>query len=84
MAKMIQLRNVPEALHRKLKARAAQAGKSLSDYLLEQIKREAEAPTIEELIAQLASRSPVKSRISTAEIIREEREKRDRQLERRR
>ena len=34
MSKMIQLRNVPDALHRKLKSRAAQAGMSLSDYLL--------------------------------------------------
>jgi plasmid stability protein len=84
MAKMIQLRNVPEELHRKLKTRAAHAGKSLSDYLLEQIKREAEAPTIEELIERLAALPPVKSKKSPAEIIREEREKRDRQLDRRR
>ncbi len=84
MAKMIQLRNVPDELHRKLKARAAHAGKSLSDYLLEQIKRDAEAPTMEELIARLESRSPVKSRISTADILRQEREKRDKQLDRRR
>lgn len=33
MKKMIQIRNVPEAVHRKLKARAACAGMSLSDYL---------------------------------------------------
>ena len=84
MAKMIQLRNVPDELHRKLKARAAQAGMSLSDYLLEQIKRDAEAPTVEELIARLESRTPVKMPKSAAQIIREEREKRDRQLDRRR
>ena len=84
MAKMIQLRNVPDELHRKLKARAAQAGMSLSDYLLEQIKRDAEAPTVEELIARLESWTPVKMSKSAAQIIREEREKRDRQLDRRR
>ena len=39
MSKMIQLRNVPEALHRKLKARAAMAGLSLSDYLITEIKQ---------------------------------------------
>ena len=38
MSKMIQLRNVPDALHRGLKARAAMAGMSLSDYLLAEIK----------------------------------------------
>ena len=84
MAKMIQLRNVPDELHRKLKSRAAKAGMSLSDYLLEQIKADAESPTVEELLERLASRTPVKSRLSSAEIIRQEREKRDKQLDRRR
>ena len=84
MARMIQIRNVPEELHRKLKARAAQAGKSLSDYLLEQIRREAERPTMEELIARLEALPPVKTRLSSAEVIRQERQKRARHLERRR
>jgi len=53
---MIQIRNVPDALHRRLKARAAMAGMSLSDYLLDEIRRTAERPTIEELRARLASR----------------------------
>ena len=44
MSKMIQLRNVPDALHRSLKARAAMAGMSLSDYLLAEIKEIAERP----------------------------------------
>jgi len=38
MSKMIQLRNGPDGLHRKLKARASLEGRSLSDYLLEQIR----------------------------------------------
>mgnify|MGYP000185609464 CR=1 FL=1 len=38
MAKMIQIRNVPDELHRKLKARAAKAGMSLSDYLLAEVE----------------------------------------------
>jgi plasmid stability protein len=80
MAKMIQIRNVPEGLHRKLKARAAHAGKSLSDYLLDQIRREAERPTMEELMKRLAALPPVKTRLSPAEIIRQERAKRDRRL----
>ncbi len=84
MAKMIQIRNVPDAIHRKLKARAAHAGKSLSGYLLEQIKREAESPTVEELIGRIASRRPVKLDRPTADIIREERQERAKYLERRR
>ena len=46
MSKMIQLRNVPDALHRTLKARAAMAGMSLSDYLLAEIREVAERPTL--------------------------------------
>ncbi|HEX7958379.1 MAG TPA: hypothetical protein VF493_00580 [Terriglobales bacterium] len=45
MSKMIQIRNVPDALHRGLKDRAAMAGMSLSDYLLMEIKEIAEKPT---------------------------------------
>jgi hypothetical protein len=44
MAKMIQVRNVPDALHRSLKARAAMAGMSLSDYLLVEFREIAERP----------------------------------------
>jgi plasmid stability protein len=46
MAKMIQVRNVPDALHRSLKARAAMAGMSLSDYLLVEFREIAERPTL--------------------------------------
>ncbi len=53
---MIQIRNVPEALHRQLKSRATLAGMSLSDYLLDEIRRVAERPTIDELRARLHSR----------------------------
>ena len=84
MTRMIQIRNVPEALHRTLKARAAQAGKSLSDYLLEQIQREAEQPTVEELLDRLVSLPPVKLSRPPAETIREERDQRARTIERRR
>jgi len=51
MPAMIQVRNVPEGLHRRLKSRAALAGMSLSDYLLSGIHQMAELPTIEELRA---------------------------------
>jgi len=58
MSKMIQIRNVPDGLHRKLKARAAVAGQSLSDYLLSEIDRIAALPTREEMLARIHSRSP--------------------------
>ena len=70
---MIQLRNVPSALHRKLKSRAALAGMSLSDYLIDIIRRDAERPTVEELLARLRDREPIDSELSAADIIREQR-----------
>ncbi len=50
---MIQIRNVPEPIHRKLKARAAMAGMSLSDYLLAELRRSTERPAREELLERL-------------------------------
>ena len=76
MSKMIQLRNVPESLHRTLKARAAMAGMSLSDYLMSEIRQLAEKPTLDELRRRVAEREPVNPPISAAEIIRAERDAR--------
>jgi plasmid stability protein len=76
MSKMIQLRNVPDALHRSLKARAALAGMSLSDYLLAEIREVAERPTLTELRDQLRTRKPVTLPLDTARLVREEREAR--------
>lgn len=73
MSKMIQLRNVPEALHRALKARAAIAGMSLSDYLLAEIKEVAERPTLAELRDRLHQRKPVAAQLDTARLVQEER-----------
>lgn len=70
MSTMIQIRNVPDDLHRRLKARAAMAGMSLSDYLLKEIARVAERPTMEEMRARLASRSRVETGESAADTIR--------------
>lgn len=74
MSRMIQIRNVPERLHRKLKARAAEQGKSLSDYLLAEIQRIAARPTREEMLARLHGRSRVTLSVPAAEVIRRERE----------
>jgi len=78
MAKMIQMRNVPDDLHRKLKARAAMAGMTLTDYLLREVRYIAEKPTMEEMMKRLADAEPVIAKLSPAEILREEREKRGR------
>lgn len=73
---MIQIRNVPDALHRRLKSRAALAGLSLSDYLLQQIREVAERPTVDELRARLARRSMVTLSVDTADAVRAERDSR--------
>ena len=72
MGVMVQIRNVPEALHRRLKSRAALAGMSLSDYLLGEIRQIAERPTIEEFRARLKERPRATLSIPPAEVIRAE------------
>jgi plasmid stability protein len=74
MSVMVQIRNVPDALHRRLKARAALAGMSLSDYLLNEISQAAERPTLEELRARLESRSRLDPSVPPADAVRAERE----------
>jgi antitoxin FitA len=73
MARMIQVRNVPEVLHRSLKARAANAGMSLSDYLLGELREIAERPTLAEFRERLHARRPVRAAIDAAVLLREER-----------
>ncbi len=76
MSKMVQIRNVPDSIHRILKSRAALAGMSLSDYLLRELKEITAHPTTEELMARIAKREPVSLPVSAADIIREERDAR--------
>lgn len=73
---MIQIRNVPEHLHRDLKARAARAGMTLSDYLLDMIRSAAERPEPEVLLSRIRERAPVYPSESPAEAVRAEREAR--------
>ena len=74
MPKTIRIRNVPDALHRSLKARAAKAGMSLSSYLLAEIKELAEIPALAEFREILQRHEPVTTDIDTARIIREHRD----------
>jgi plasmid stability protein len=76
MSKMIQIRNVPDALHRTLKARAALESMSLSEYLLRELARVAERPSRSELLARIARRKPVQAGASAANMVREERDRR--------
>jgi antitoxin FitA len=76
MTAMIQIRNVPDALHRQLKSRAALAGMSLSDYLLSEIRQAAERPTLDELRARLNRRAKVTPSVAPAQAVRAERDRR--------
>jgi antitoxin FitA len=76
MSKMVQIRNMPDDIHRVLKSRAAAQGLSLSDYLLQELRKSAEVPTIEEWLRQVRSRTPVTVDISSEEAIRAERDAR--------
>ena len=71
---MIQIRNVPDSLHQQLKARAALEGMSLSDYLMIEIRRCAERPSLKKLRERLSQRSPVSPKIPPAEAVRLERD----------
>ncbi len=58
MSKMVQIRNVPNELHRRLKSRAALAGMTLSDYLLHEIRRMAERPSVWKKCEQSCTAAP--------------------------
>jgi antitoxin FitA len=76
MSKMIQIRHVPDDVHRKLKARAALAGMSLSEYLLAEARRALERPTRAEILDRIARRHSVNPRVPAAEMVRAERDRR--------
>jgi plasmid stability protein len=76
MSRMIQLRNVPDNVHRVLKVRAAMADMSLSDYLLAEIRQIAERPTLNDLRERLHRREPVALPLPAARAVRAERDAR--------
>ena len=71
MAKMIQIRNVPDDVHKKLKMRAAQHGMSLSDYLKQELLPIAMLPTVEEVLERASRREPVHLDPPIEDVIRE-------------
>jgi plasmid stability protein len=76
MSKMIQLRDVPDAIHRRLKARAALLGLSLSDYLVREVRKIAEHLTPEEMRERLQQRSLYTGKLSPTDVLRAERDNR--------
>lgn len=72
---MIQIRNMPDEMHRILKSRAAAQGLSLSDYLIQELRKSAEVPTIQEWLERVRSREPVIP-FSTEDAVRVERDSR--------
>ena len=75
MTRTIQIRNVPDDVHRVLRTRAAEAGQSLSDYLLDELARVAERPLVADVLARAAARH---GGASTEEIVAAVRSGRDR------
>ena len=75
-ATMVQIRNVPPELHRRLKARAAIEGLSMSDYVLREIRKALDQPTRQEILERLRARPARQLRRSAAEVIRAERDSR--------
>jgi len=80
----IQIRNVPDDVHRTLKARAAASGMSLSEYLLGEVTRLASLPTLDEMVERLRTRPRARLSRPPEELIREARDERDRELDARR
>ena len=74
MSVMIQVRNVPESLHRKIKARAALQGQTMSDYILAELRRIVERPTRDEILERLADLPPVDLEPDAAAVVRAERD----------
>jgi antitoxin FitA len=76
MSTMIQIRNVPDEIHREAKARAAREGLTLSDFALRSLEREVRRPTAAELAARIRSLEPVPDAPSGAALVREARDSR--------
>jgi plasmid stability protein len=72
MSKMIQIRNVPDDIHRALVQRAEREGMSLSGFLLREVAKVAERPSLAEIIARAEQRKALKPVTeSSVEILRE-------------
>jgi antitoxin FitA len=82
VAKMIQVRNVPERLHRELTRRAKARGQSLTAYIEELLERDVSKPPVAEVLERIRARGPIKLGMSGAQAVRESREEHERDRER--
>ena len=73
---MVQIRNVPPALHRQLKARAALEGMSMSDFVLREVRKALERPTRQEILERLSARHVRRLAVPAARAVRAERDAR--------
>ncbi len=80
MAKMIQVRNVPDLLHGELTRRAKARGQTLTAFVQQILEREVSRPPAEDVFERIRSRPTIDIGVSAAEIIRAEREERERHL----
>ncbi len=76
MSVMIQIRNVPEDLHRRAKAKAAMEGVTLSDLALRALRKELRLLSVDEVVARISELGPVYGAPRAADIIREDRDTR--------
>ncbi len=76
MSKTIQLRDVPDQIHSVLKARAASAGMTLSDFIKKELERTAARPTMREWPERSAQAKPIPSKRTAAEVLRKLRDAR--------
>ncbi len=76
MTTMIQIRNVPDEIHRQVKARASLSGMSMSEFILQELKRVIERPSRDELLDRLAKLPGVEVEPSPEELIRTDRDSR--------
>lgn len=73
---MVQIRNVPSELHRRLKSRAALEGMSMSDFVLREVRKTLDRPTRQEVLERLRTLPVRRLRRSAADVIRGERDSR--------
>jgi antitoxin FitA len=73
--KTLQIRHVPDDVHRILKARAAMAGMSLSEYMLAELRRSTQQPTRDEVLDRLRRRERADLPVPAADIVRESRDR---------
>jgi hypothetical protein len=74
--KMIQVRNVPDDVHRKLKVRAAREGTTMSDLLLREAERLANRPSLADMVERIGRREPIVSGTAASDLIRRDRDER--------